>query len=66
MQVKVLSGSPAEIEEALNKMLKQPGFKLERMLQSQGFNSDNELVIAITVFYEEGYQGTGVGFRRSI
>jgi hypothetical protein len=66
MQVKVFSGSPAEIEEALNNLLKQPGFRLERMLQSQGFNSNNELIIAVTLFFEEGYQGTGVGFRRSI
>ncbi len=66
MQVKIVSGSPAVVEGELNRLIQQPGFRLERMMQSQSINSNNEVVMVVTLFYEEGYQGTGVGFRRSV
>jgi multidrug efflux pump subunit AcrB len=65
MHLKIFTGSPDELQQQVAEWMQQQRSRISHVLQSQSTTPNGQVLLTITLFYEEANIGTGLGFRRS-
>jgi multidrug efflux pump subunit AcrB len=65
MQLKIFSGKPDDLQAQVTEWMEQQRSRVSHVLQSQSTSADGQVILTITLFYEEANIGTGLGFRRN-
>ncbi|RPD44239.1 hypothetical protein [Paracnuella aquatica] len=65
MQLKIFSGTPQALQTEVVDWMQQQRSRISHVLQSQSTDAGGQVILTITIFYEEANMGTGLGFRIS-
>lgn len=63
MQLKIFTGSPETLQAELTEWMQEHRHRISHVLQSQSTDSNGQVLLTITLFYEMANVGTGLGFR---
>lgn len=64
MQLKIFTGNPQALQAEVTAWMQQHRQRISHVLQSQSTAPDGQVLLTITLFYEEANISTGLGFRR--
>ena len=65
MQLKIFSGTADALQTEVTEWMQQQRSRVSHVLQSQSTDAAGQVILTITLFYEEANIGTGLGFRRN-
>lgn len=65
MQLKIFTGSPEILQAELTEWMQQHRHRISHVLQSQSTDASGQVLLTISLFFEEANIGTGLGFRRN-
>ncbi|OLY90806.1 hypothetical protein SAMN05444008_12339 [Cnuella takakiae] len=63
MQLKIFTGNPEQLQNELTAWMQEHRHRISHVLQSQSTDSNGQVLLTITLFYEMANVGTGLGFR---
>lgn len=63
MQLKIFTGTPETLQAELAEWMQEHRHRISHVLQSQSTDSNGQVLLTITLFYELANVGTGLGFR---
>lgn len=63
MQLKIFSGTADALQTEVTDWMQQHRSRISHVLQSQSMDAGGQVILTITLFYEEANIGTGLGFR---
>jgi hypothetical protein len=63
MQLKIFTGAPEALQAELTEWMQEHRHRISHVLQSQSTDSNGQVLLTITLFYELANVGTGLGFR---
>lgn len=65
MHVKIFTGTAEALQAEITDWIQQHRSRVSHVLQSQSTDGVGQVIVTITLFYEEANVGTGLGFRRN-
>lgn len=66
MELKIFSGTPADVEGKAAEWLQQNQKRIQHTVQSQSTDAGGNTIITLTFLFEAPTTGTGLGFRRNL
>ena len=66
MQLKIFTGPPEAMQAEVTAWMQQHRQRISHVLQSQSTGADGQVLLTISLFFEEANSGTGLGFRRNL